>query len=143
MISPVYRHIIIVSILIIIVTSVPDVIFGLLIDFGHLLVESGHTLFEVIEISLDHLVEHLFETDLHQTQVIVFYIIVFVALSGCYWLWHAVPRLFRYLKESLLAAWEREKIAISLEWQELPLINKIKLIAICATAITCYILFGF
>ena len=46
-----------------------DVIFGYLMEFIHLL-------FEVVEISLDRLIEHFFETELHETQMIVFYILL-------------------------------------------------------------------
>jgi len=141
--SPIYRDILIVSVLIVIFTAIPDVILELLIEFGHLLVEFSHAMFEVIETALDRLIEHFFHTDLHQTQIIVFYIIVSVALYIFYRLYRVLPRLFRYVKDSLIGAWEREKTSISICWQELSLFNKIKLIAICTVAATGYIYFGF
>ncbi len=143
MMSPIYRDILIVSVLIVIFTAIPDLILELLIEFGHLLVEVSHALFEVIESALDHLIEHLFHTSLHHTQIIVFYILVSVVLSIFYWLYRVLPRLFRNVKESLIAAWEREKTSISICWQELSLFNKIKLVAICTAAVTGYIYFGF
>jgi hypothetical protein len=143
MMSPIYRDILIISILIVIFITIPDVIFGLLVDFGHFLVEFSHTLFEVIESALDHLIEHFFHTDLHTTQIIVFYIIVSVGFYAFYRLYRALPRFFRCVKESLLARWEGEKASIYLCWKELSLFNKIKLVVICVAAVTCYILFGF
>lgn len=143
MMSPIYRDILIVSVLIVIFTAIPDVILELLVEFGHLLVEFSHALFEVIETALDHLIEHFFHTELHHTQIIVFYIIASVALYIFYWLYRVLPRLFRYVKESLIATWEREKTSISICWQELSLFNKIKLVSICTAAITGYIYFGF
>jgi len=72
-ISPVYRDILIAMALIVIFTSVPDALFDLSVKLEHILAEILHILFEVIEETLDYLTEHLFQTDLHQTQVIVFY----------------------------------------------------------------------
>jgi hypothetical protein len=143
MMPPLYRDIIFVSVLIVIFTAIPDVILNLLIEFGHLLVEFSHALFEVIESALDHLIEHFFHTDLHQTQIIVFYIIASVALYIFYRLYRVLPRLFRYVNESLIDTWEREKTSISICWQELSLFNKIKLVAICTAAVAGYIYFGF
>jgi len=143
MMAPIYRNILIASILIVIFIAIPDVIFGLLIEFGHLLVEFSHALFEVIETALDHLIEHFFHTDLHQTQIIVFYIIVSVALYIFYRLYRALPRIFLYVKDYLIAAWEQEKTSSSIWWQGQSLFKKIKLVVICIVAITCYILFGF
>jgi len=50
----------------------PDVLFGLFFELLHLCLEFAHILFEFVESTLDHVIEHLFETDLHATQVIVF-----------------------------------------------------------------------
>ncbi|TRW95137.1 hypothetical protein EKO24_010475 [Candidatus Methylobacter oryzae] len=143
MMSPIYRDILIASILTVIFTTVPDVIFGLLIEFGHLLFEFFHTLFEVIESALDHLIEHFFHTERRQTQIIVFYIMISVVLYTFYRLCRVLPRLFHYVKDSLLALWEGEKTSISLYWETLSLFDKIKLVAICVAGITCYVLFGF
>jgi hypothetical protein len=53
--------------------------FGNLLDGGvwifHHLAELADILFELVELSLDRLVEHLFDTGLHVTQTIVFYIL--------------------------------------------------------------------
>lgn len=44
-----------------------------------LLIEGLHTAFELFEFSIDVLVEHLFHTDLHTTQVITFYLMLLIA----------------------------------------------------------------
>jgi len=64
------------------VIAAPDMVFGLLFELLHFLFEHFleliHIAFELIESNLDHLVEHLFHTDLQQTQIIVFYTLCFL-----------------------------------------------------------------
>lgn len=54
-----------------------------------------HALFEFIEVTLDDIVEHLFHTDRHTTQIIVFYLIWAIVLYSAY-------RLFRYCKRRVI-----------------------------------------
>ncbi len=128
------------------VIAMPDVVFGLLIDLLHhlfvLFLEFCHLAFEFIELNLDKLVEHLFETDLHQTQVIVFYIIASFAFYGIYRLCRAVPPFYRRCKKNQIAYWSRKKASVLFYWREQSLFNKIKLVVICVAAITGYIFFG-
>jgi hypothetical protein len=128
------------------VLAAPGAIFGLLLEFLHfvleLLLEFTHLGFEFIESNLDHLIEHLFETDLHGTQVIVFYIIFFVLSFGLYRLWRFFPPFCLRIKNNLLAYWSRKKAGLSYFWREQPLINKIWLVVIGAAIITGYVFFG-
>lgn len=124
----------------------PDVVFSLLAELVHFLAErifeTIHIAFEFTELSLDHLIEHLFHTDLHQTQVIVFYIMLSFALYGVYILWRAVPPFCRRCKKNLFAACARQKASLLFYWREQSLFNKIKLVVIGVAAITCYVFFG-
>lgn len=124
----------------------PDVVFGLFFELLHFLfehfLESLHLAFEFIELNLDKLVEHLFETDLHQTQVIVFYIIASFVFYGLYRLGRAVPPFCRQCKKNQIAYWSRKKASLLFHWREQSLFNKIKLVVIGAAAVTCYIFFG-
>lgn len=58
-----------------------------------MLIDCLHSVFEVIEFSLDWLIEHLFHTDRHTTQVIVFYLLFAIVayaayrLIRCLWAW--------------------------------------------------------
>jgi hypothetical protein len=106
-----------------IIITMPDTVFGSLLELGHIL-------FEFIEIMLDKFVEHIFHTDRHQTQVIVFYLMLFLAFSGLYYLWRVLPSLCRQYKENLLVAWSWHKTRAFFYWQEMPLINKTKLVVI-------------
>ena len=82
---------------------VPDLLLELLLEVLHLLFEVLHVAFECVESVLDHAVEHMFHTGLHETQVIVFYIICTVATILLYFLIRAMPRYFRRLQAKFLA----------------------------------------
>lgn len=62
---------------------------------GHTIFVLLHALFELIEVTLDDIVEHLFHTDRHTTQIIVFYLIWAIVLYSAY-------RLFRYCKRRVI-----------------------------------------
>ena len=137
MISPTDRKILysLAVIGIVIIMIMPDVVIGLLFELVHLIFELLFILFEWVESTLDKLVEHLLHTELHQTQIIVFYLIVGIAVFPLYYLWRMLLRLFFRLKETLLAAWMLYKTRATLYWQDLSLIDKIKLIVITGGAI--------
>ena len=120
---------------IIIMITMPDVVIGFLFESVHLFFEVLFIVFEWIESTLDHLVEHLFETELHQTQTIVFYVMVVIVLLPLYYLSRMLLRLFFRLKETLPDAWAQYKIRATLYWQGLSLIGKIKWILITMGAI--------
>jgi hypothetical protein len=123
------------------VIIMPDVVFGLVLELLHTLAELGHLLFELFEASLDRIVEHIFHTGTHETQIIVFYLMLSMALGGLYCLWRTMPRFFRALKENLLAAWRTHKTRLSLYWSE-SAFNKFKLVALFNAGLTCLVLFG-
>lgn len=77
---------------------VPDVLIDLTLSLLHLLFEILHLTFEFIESALDQMVEHLFHTDTHETQLIVFYILCSVAIYFLYRLVRAVTRYYQHLK---------------------------------------------
>ena len=144
MISPTSRKILygLALIGIVIIITMPNVVMGLLFELVHfffeLLYEVADISFEWIETLLDKIVEHLVHTELHQTQIIVFYLIVGIALLPLYYLWRMLLRLFFRLKENFHAAhaaWTLYKTRAILYWQDLSLIDKIKLIVITAGAI--------
>lgn len=120
MISSSYRKTVNISCLIGIgiVITVPDLVFGSLLELGHIL-------FEHIEVMLDKLVEHIFHTGRHQTQIIVFYLMLSITFGGIYYLWRVLLPLCRQCKENLLAAWSSHKTSASCYWQQLALINRV------------------
>jgi hypothetical protein len=132
MISISYKKIIKILIVlgIVIVIAMPDLIVGLLFSLVHfffeLIFEVAAISFEWLETFLDHIVEHLFETELHETQTIVFYIISFIALFPIYALWRVLPDFYLRVKNALLTGWQINKYKATHYWQELTLNDKIK-----------------
>ena len=141
MISTTHRNIIygLALIGIVVIFTMPDVVIGLLFESVHfffeLLFHIGDISFEWVETLLDNIVEHLFHTELHETQTIVFYLMVGIVAFPLYYLWRMLTRLFFRLKESLLAAWTLNKTRATLYWQDMSLTDKIKLMVITAGAI--------
>ncbi|MDO9168639.1 MAG: PilZ domain-containing protein [Methylobacter sp.] len=124
----------------------PDMVFSLLFELFHFLfehiLEFSHIAFEVVESTLDEFVEHLFHTDLQQTQLIVFYILVSLVVCGLYLLWRVLPPFCRHSKESLIAICVHKKANLLSYWWEQSLLNKIKLVVIGIAIITLYVFFG-
>jgi hypothetical protein len=129
-----YRKIILyaLALSIVILIAMPDVVMGFLFELAHLFFELLFISFEWIETLFDHIVEDLFHTELHQTQTIVFYLLVGIAVFPLYYLGRLLLRLFFRLKETLLAEWTLNKTRAILYWQDLSLSNKIKLLAVFA-----------
>ena len=120
---------------IVILIAMPDVVMGFLFELAHLFFEILFISFEWIELTLDHVVEHLFETELHQTQTIVFYVLLGIFAFPLYYLWRILRRLFNRLREILLEEWALNKIRATDYWRDSSLIGKIKLTLITMGAI--------
>ena len=92
-------------IFIIIMLIAPDLIINLVLGLLHfvweILAELAHTVFEGIETLLDNIIEELFQTELHQTQVIVFYIMMSFILPTIYLLLRLLLRKVMQLKNAL------------------------------------------
>lgn len=129
-----------------IIIIMPDVIFGFLFDLFHtlieILLELAHLLFEGIESTLDTVIEHLLDTELHETQVIVFYIMLFAGFYGLYRLLRLVPGMYQRLKLKVLSSLEIKKIRMILYWQGLSINEKIKYVSIGSIIILAYLFFG-
>jgi hypothetical protein len=95
----------------------------------HLLLELIHASFELLEFSLDLLVEHIFETGRHETQIIVFYLMWFLAGCVLYRLYKQLRALLRRsleFKEYLVSDGGRLKKEISAYWRRLSATGKAK-----------------
>jgi hypothetical protein len=144
MISKGYRNILygLALIGIVIFMAMPDVVIGSLFELVHFFFELLFHLvdisFEWIETLLDNIVEHLFHTELHETQIIVFYLMMGIVVIPLYYSWRILLRFFFQLIETshaALAAWTLYKTRATLYWQDLSLIGKIKFIVIIVGAI--------
>lgn len=112
--------------------SIMGVILGILINtydviFGSLL-EALHIMFEVIEVVLDKAVESIFDTGVHETQTIVFYLLIAIGLGICYGLSHAISSLYHALIDTCQSCFNTcriGKINAELYWHDMPLLHKI------------------
>ena len=97
--------------------------------FGHIF-EALHLLFEVVEMALDKVIEHTFETGVHETQLIVFYILLVLLGILTYFLWKLLVRLFSGAGCRLHTEWTEFSGAISQDWQAMTMTNRVILIAV-------------
>jgi hypothetical protein len=122
----------------VIMISMPDAVVGFLFELAHLLFEVVFISFEWLETLLDHIVEDLLHTELHETQTIVFYLLLSIVAYPLYYLSKILLRFFFRLKEVLQAAyseWPLYKARASFYWQNLSFIDKIKVLVITVGAI--------
>ncbi len=128
------------------VLAMPDVAFGLLLSLGHHLLEIVlhlmHIAFELVESNLDHIIEHTFHTDTHDTQVIAFYIIVSFGFIGLYLIGRIIPRICLRFWQNVTAYCSRKKASYLYYWSEQTQVQKFKIIGLGIIAITCYSFFA-
>lgn len=120
----------------------PDVIFGVMLELIHLMLEGAHLLFELIESALDHAVEHLFHTGTRETQLIVFYLMVTMGLAGCHFLWRKLKQGCCALKNAVHSGFMENRGRLLSYWSE-SAHNKFKLIAGVNIALTIVYFVGF
>jgi PilZ domain len=125
------------------VLSAPAQAFGLLVGLAHHLLEIIlhilHLAFEVVESGLDHFIEHHFHTGTHETQVIVFYVLVTVGLVALCFLGRKIPSAVVRLRKGLLLWWSRKKSSCFYFWGQQTDLDKIKIVGIGTAAIAGYI----
>jgi hypothetical protein len=119
----------------------------LAITLSHHLVEIlGHTLylvFEYMELGLDHVIEHAFHTELHTTQIIVFYTLVTAILISLYYLGRLIiiPACIQFAHHQRLF-WSRKQASMLYYWSEQTAVDKFKIIGISTAAIIAYVYFA-
>jgi hypothetical protein len=91
---------------------------------------------------IDHVIEHLFHTSTHDTQLIVFYVLVTFGLVALYFLGRKASSAFVRLSKRLLLYGSRKKSSCLYFWRHQTLLDKIKIVGIGTTAIAGYIYFG-
>jgi hypothetical protein len=113
-----------------------DMVFDLLYNILHMLFEGLHFVYEGFELTLEHTVEHLFHTTRHGSQIITFYILVFIACGLSYWLWKALPRLYKRCALFFQQSWIRRKAECEAYWLSLTPRDKLGLLS-TTTGIIC------
>jgi hypothetical protein len=109
------------------------ILFAAPLEVFHLLLEFLHVLFEWAESSLDFIVDIIFDTKLHSTQIVVFYIMIAAIFYGFYRLWKGFPRFYGEKQQQLRMFFSDETASILAYWQE-SIDHKIKLL-IAATGL--------
>lgn len=95
-----------------------DVIFGSLFEFCH-------TAFEIAEMGLDVLVEHILGTNVRQTEIIVFYIMFFLSAVLIYLVWKAMVEACNGTCQYLRDEWVEFKDAVTQDWQGMTMANRV------------------
>ncbi|MFA5984309.1 MAG: hypothetical protein WC782_09855 [Methylococcaceae bacterium] len=121
----------------------PELMLELSLELFHHVLEALHILFEFLESSLDHVVEHLFHTDLHQTQVIVFYILVSMAATAGYFIWLAIYNFYLQCKNHLMATFLLYKTQLYQHLNHQSLTEKIVIFTAANLGLTCLLMFAF
>lgn len=124
----------------------PGEVMGFCVDLGHHLLELTlhglHLVFEYLELGLDHLVEHRFHTGAHETQIIVFYILVGLALLMAYGLFLILPAVFKRSYGRMRAYCSRKKSSLGFFWSQQTLAEKIRLVGFIVGALATYFYLG-
>jgi hypothetical protein len=108
-------------------------------ELFHLVVGLFHGVFESVEHILDIGIEYLLDTSTHETQVIVFYILVAFIFYGLYRFYRFLPRWYSHLKKNL----HQQKIETQTQWHGLPLIQRFEWWSFFVLYISCFIFFSF
>lgn len=102
-----------------------DVTIELVLELLHLGFEVVHNLYEWVELGIEHLVEHLFHTDRHGSQIITFYILVTIGMTIIWRLWKLAPGYYLAGKELAEELWTRRKSQLQLYWLSLTTSHKV------------------
>ncbi|EIC31259.1 hypothetical protein Metal_3612 [Methylomicrobium album BG8] len=101
------------------------IVYGQIDTIIHLSLELLHILFEILESTLDHLVEHIFHTDARTTQIISFYLILIIAGLASYILITLIPTGYYFIKYRICNSYHRRCEKISGLWQATSTVNKV------------------
>lgn len=106
-----------------------DLTMELLTEIVHLFFELLFELFEWFELGIEEIIEHLFHTEHHTSQIVTFYVLLMIGGFFFYGLWQLLPRLYHHLmivvKREALKTWVRRKTEWELYWLTLDLPYKI------------------
>jgi hypothetical protein len=84
---------------------------------------------EWFELGIEHLVEYLFHTEHHTSQIVTFYILLLIGVWMARWLWRVLPGWFLHCRQMAQQAWVRRITEIEIFWLTMALRNRLLLIA--------------
>ena len=74
--------------------------------------------------------EDIFDTELHETQLIVFYIILAIAGTLTYLVWKVLVQVFSGVSQIFKQEWSELKDAMTTDWQGMSMTNRIIVISL-------------
>ncbi len=111
-------HLSLLGIVLSILVGFYDVIFGYVLEATHLSLEA-------IEMGLDKLIEHFFETEVHETQIIVFYIMLLIRGLLIYLMYKMLVMFWDSVSHGFYEDWSGLKEAITTDWRSMSMTNRI------------------
>jgi len=133
----------VIPLVLVVVLTLYDVLWGLLLTLLHSMLVLLHVMFEFCEHALDLLIEHLFHTDPHTTEIIVFYILAGVIGYSAFKLIMALRNWYCSLCKQLTTYYHQEKTRTISKWRNQPLIEKIKWGALVTTSFVVIVVLTF
>jgi len=107
-----------------------DTLTDLLLGLLDLLVELFHVLLEMIEFSVEQLLEHSLHTTHQQSEAIILNAVVILMFLLGYWFFKSLPFLLSRFNKVLNHAWHGFIEQISCQWKSCSLALKLKLIVL-------------
>lgn len=140
-----YPFQVLLAILMIATIETPDVILEFLVGMSEVIVEftieSLFILFEIVSMYLDHIVEAIFHTKIHDTQLISFYVMWFSGIVTAFLL---SKKILVFCK-NLMYEWQvfvhRKKASVKYYWNEKTLMHKAGIVGVSLTVFLTYIMF--
>ncbi|SJM95044.1 hypothetical protein [Crenothrix polyspora] len=120
-----------------------DTLIDVLLFLIHTIFELIHTIFEIIEQALDLMIEHLFNTDLHSTQIIVFYILLSIGSFVAFKAINVLSMWYKIWIEKAKYFWNETKLTLSYYSEKLVLLEKIRQWSIVMVLISLIMVFIF
>ena len=105
-----------------------DLTLEFLAEIVHLFFELLFELFEWFELGVEEIIEHLFHTEHHASQIVTFYILLLIGGFVIYGMWRVLPRLYRRFMLATKLTWVRRKTEWELYWLTLTLPYKILMV---------------
>lgn len=123
----------------------PEFIFDALLDQCFFLIDSildmVGLMLDIISYSSDEAVEYFFHTELHETQIISFYIQLFLATIGVYLSFRVIRSILKSLFYRFRVFLYRKKWSLLYYWRGKTMLYKIAMISLAVFAILCYGMF--
>jgi hypothetical protein len=113
-----FLHFSIIGIAVSLLTGFYDVIFGFIWEFIHIFME-------MLEQILDNVIEHIFHTELHETQLIVFYILLVFGGFMAFFIWKILVMAYEKGRQTLFIDWSELKIGVADDWGNLSTTQKL------------------